>query len=142
MTTAISFRGGESTGGVADRKIETAKQETTGGVGIRNNPDSVFTVDNELKADTVCFKGYAAEESNKKMSPLAVALTVLGGTAFVVGGLGLAHKYDVVGKYIKNEKVKEFFRHTDAVTEPCHKACAWFKKNCYDKVVKFFTSQK
>ena len=57
MVTGVSFRGGETTGSVADRKIETAKQETTGGVGARKNQDSIFTVDNEPKQDTVCFRG-------------------------------------------------------------------------------------
>ena len=139
MVTSVSFRGGETTGGVADRRIETAKQETTGGVGARNNQDSIFTVDNELKQDTVCFRGYG--EPEKKTSTTAVVLGTLGTAAAIVGLLGLAHKYDVVSK-ISNEKVQKFFRHTDAVTEPCHKACKWLKNNSYDKIVNYFKDKK
>ena len=141
MVTSISFRGGETTGGVGDRRIETAKQETTGGVGARNNQDSIFTVDNELKQDTVCFRGSEYGEAQKKTSTTGIILGTLGTAAAVVGLLGLAHKYDVVGK-IKNEKVQKFFRHADAVTEPCHKACKWVKNNSYDKIVKYFSDKK
>ena len=136
----VSFRANETTGGVADRTVETAKQETTGGVGVRKNNDSIF-VDNELKQDTVCFKAAASQPEQKKSSPLKTFILFLGGAAAIVGGLGLAHKYNVVGK-IGNEKARKFFQHTDTVTEPCHKACAWVKTNCWDKVVKFFSSKK
>ena len=140
MITNVSFRGGETTGGVSDRKTETAKQETTGGVGVRNNQDSIFTVDNELKQDTVCFRGYENPEK-KETSTASVVFGTLVGAAAVVGLLGLAHKYDVVGK-ISNEKVQKFFRHTDAVTKPCHDACKWVKNNSYDKIVKYFADKK
>jgi len=62
MVFGVSFRGSESTGGVADRTVETAKKETTGGVGARNNLASIFTVDNELKQDTVCFRSKFAKQ--------------------------------------------------------------------------------
>ena len=137
--TTITFRGGETAGGVADRKIETAKNETTGGVGVRKNQESIFTVDNDLKQDTVCFRGN--QEIEKKSSTISIAAATVVGLATAVGLLGLAHKYDVVGKYIKNEKAQKFFRHTDTVTEPCHKACTWVKENCYDKVVNFFRNK-
>ncbi len=141
MVTSVTFRGGgETTGSVADRRIETAKQETTGGVGARNNQDSIFTVDNELKQDTVCFRA-SAQEPKKETSTLGVIFGTAAVAALIVGGLGLAHKYDIVGK-IKNEKAKEFFRHTDAVTKPCREACAWVKNNCYEKVISFFRSKK
>lgn len=137
--TTITFRGGESTGGVADRKIETARQETTGGVGARKNQESIFSVDNELKQDTVCFR--ANTEEKKKTSPLGAVLWTTAGIAATVGLLGLAHKYDVVGR-ISNEKAQKFFRHADTVTEPCHKACAWIKRNSYDKIAAWFNSKK
>ncbi len=140
MVTGVSFRGGETTGSVADRKIETAKQETTGGVGARKNQDSIFTVDNEPKQDTVCFRG-AYEEPKKETSTTKVVLGTLATAATVVGLLGLAHKYDVVGK-ISNEKVQKFLRHTDTVTENCYKACQWVKNNSYDKIVDFFKNKK
>ena len=137
--TTITFRGGETTGGVADRRIETAKQETTGGVGARKTQESIFTVDNDLKQDTVCFR--ANQEQQKGASTLGIIAGTTVGIATLVGLMGLAHKYDLVGK-ISNEKVQKFFRHTDAVTEPCHKACTWVKQNCYDKVIKFFSKAK
>lgn len=136
--TTISFRAAETTGGVGDRRIETAKQETTGGVGARKNQESIFTVDNELKQDTVCFRANQEPEPKKKTSVLGIVLGSAAGIAAVVGLLGLAHKYDVVGKYIKNEKAQKFFKHTDTVTKPCHDACTWVKKNCYDKVINMF----
>ena len=136
--TTITFRGGETTGSVADRRIETAKQETTGGVGARKSQESIFTVDNDLKQDTVCFR--AKTEQKEKHSTVGTILGITALTAAVIGGLGLAHKYDVVGK-IKNQKAQDFFRHTDTVTKPCHDACAWVKKNCYNRVINFFKSK-
>lgn len=138
MTNTITFRGGESTGGVADRKIETAKQESTGSVGARKNQESIFTVDNELKQDTVCFRANPYQEQKKETSALGIITGTAVGVALTVGLLGLAHKYDVVSKYIKNEKAQKFFRHTDTVTKPCHEACTWVKKNCYDKIINMF----
>ena len=138
MITGVTFRGGESTGGVADRTVETAKQETTGGVGARNNQDSIFTVDNELKQDTVCFRGYDEEE--KKTSTTKVVFGTLATAAAIVGIAGLAHKYDWVGK-TSNEKAQKFFRHTDTVTKPCYDACKWLKNNSYDKIVNFFRNK-
>lgn len=137
---AVSFYGsGETTGGVGERTIESAKKETTGGVGVRKNQESIFTVDNDLKQDTVSFR--ANTEPEKKTSTLGIILGTTAGIAAIVGLAGLAHKYDWVGK-ISNEKAQKFFRYTDKVTEPCHKACTWVKQNCYDKVVKFFSSKK
>lgn len=133
---AVSFYGGETTGGVADRRIETttAKQETTGGVGVRKNQEPIFNIDNELQQDTVSFRGKESGEKNSTVKTLFWATAV---TAGLIGLAGLSHKYDWVGK-IKNEKAQKFFRHTDVVTEPCHKACAWVKQNCYDKIIKMF----
>ena len=132
----VSFRSGETTGSVADRRIETAKQETTGGVGVKAQ-QSIFSTDNELKRDTVSFKGNEAERNKQKTSAFGTVMGLTALAAAIVVGLGCAHKYDVVGK-IKNEKVQKFFRHTDVVSEPCHKACTWIKQNCYDKLVNLF----
>ena len=140
MVTSVTFRGGgETVGSISDKKIEMAKQETAGGVGVHKNQESVFTVGDELKQDTVCFKSNM--KTDEKMSKTETAFWLLGGAAFVFGLLGLAHKYDVVGKYIKNPKAQEFFRHTDVVTKPCHEACKWLKNNSYDKIVKFIKSK-
>ena len=135
MITGVTFRGGESTGGVADRKAETAKQETTGGVGARNNQDSIFTVDNELKQDTVCFRGYDEEQ---KTSATTKVVGTLVGAAAIFGLLAFAHKYNWAGK-ISDGKFKEY---SDKVTKPCHDACKWIKNNSYDKIVKYFTDKK
>lgn len=131
MVTSVTFRGGETTGGVADRKIETAKQETTGGIGARNNQDSIFTVDNELKQDTVCFRGY---EEQKKSSTATKVFGTLLGAAAIFSLLGIAHKYNWAGQ-ISDGKFKEY---SDKVTEPCHRALKWIKNNSYDKIVKYF----
>lgn len=134
MVANITFRGGETTGGVSDRRTETAKQETTGGVGARRNQDSIFTVDNEPKQDTVCFRG----SKEDKTSTTTKVVGVLGVAAAVFGLLAFAHKYNWAGK-ISDGKFKEY---SDKVTEPCHKAAKWIKNNSYDKVVNFFKSKK
>ena len=135
----VSFRANETTGGVADRTVETAKQETTGGVAVRKNNDSIF-VDNELKQDTVSFRAAAPQQEQNKSSAFKTLVYLAGAALGIVGACGLAHKYNLVGK-ISNEKARKFFQHTDTVTEPCHKACAWVKKTCYDPVINFFRSK-
>ena len=136
MISSVNFRGSETTGSVADRRIESAKQETTGGVGARKNQGSIFTIDNEPKQDTVCFRG--KEYGNKKeTSTTAVVLGTLAAVAATVGLLGLAHKYNWVDK-IGHEKTKEFFKHADGITEPCHNLCKFVKNNSYDKIVAWF----
>ena len=137
MVASITFRGGETTGGVSDRKIETAKQETTGGVGARKQQDSIFTVDNELKQDTVCFRGGEYGEK-KKTSNTTIILGTLAAALATMGLLGLAHKYNWAGK-ISDGKFKEY---SDAVTEPCHKACKWLKSNSYDKIAAYLSRNK
>ena len=139
MITGVSFRGSETAGSVSDRKIETSKQETAGSVGARKNQESIFTVDNELKQDTVCFRGREGEQ--KKTSTTTVVLGTLGTAALVVGLLGLAHKYNVV-EGIKNPKIKDFLQNADGITKPCYELCKWVKNNSYDKVVKYLSSKK
>ena len=140
MVTSVSFRGGETVGSVSDRKTETTKQETAGSVGVRRNKESVFAVDNEPNKDTVCFRGYGDEE--KKSSAGSVLFGLAATAAVVVGLLGLAHKYDVVNKYIKNAKAKDILSKTDVVTDSCHKACKWVKNNSYDKIVELIKAKK
>ena len=135
MVTSVSFRGGETTGSVSDRKIETAKQETTGGVGVRkNSQDSIFTVDNELKQDTVCFRGYGEEQ--KTSATTKVVGTLLGATA-IFGLLAFAHKYNWASK-ISDGKFKDY---SDKITKSCYDACKWIKNNSYDKSVKYFADK-
>lgn len=124
----VSFHGGESCGSIAKRNMDTARFETP----IVQTPDR----------DTVNFKG--REYGEKKSSSIgSKILTGIAFAALVIGGLGCAHKYDVVGK-LKDGKFKDFLKKSDTITEPCHKWCAkakdyankgyetikgWFKKS-------------
>ena len=138
MSMAINFRGVESTGGVADKQIETAKQETTGGIGAIRRQDSIFLTE-EPKCDTVCFRGLEYPyETPHKTSATAIALGTLGvvGTAIIL--FGLAHKYDFLQKYIKNENILKYAK---KIIEPCHQLCKWIKVNAYDKVLNFIKSK-
>lgn len=137
MISSVNFRGSETTGSVADRRIESAKQETTGGVGARKNQDSIFTVDNEPKQDTVCFRGTEYGEHQKKSSAGPLFLGTLALTAGTIGLLGLAHRNGWINN-IGNENIKKYI---DMVAEPCHDACKWLKNNSYDKVVEFFNKK-
>ena len=137
MSMAISFRGVETTGGVADKQLETAKQETAGGIGVKRY-DSIFLAE-EPQCDKVCFRGqdYPYETAHKT-SATAIALGALGvvGTAVVL--FGLAHKYDFLQKYIKNENILKYVK---IITEPCHKMCKWLKVNAYEKILNFIKSK-
>ena len=134
MVASVTFRGGETAGSVADRKIETAKQETTGSVGARVSKDSIFTVDNEPKQDTVCFRGSENGEAKKGPSTTTVVLGTLAAVAATVGLLGLAHKNGWTNK-LGDGKIKEY---AEKAAEPCYKACKWVKNNSYDKIVAYF----
>ena len=134
MVASVTFRGSETAGSVAKKKIETAKQETTGSVGARKNQDSIFTVDNEPKQDTVCFRGSEYGEPKKKTSTAAVVLSTLGTVAAAVGLLGLAHRNGWVNK-LGDGKFKEY---AQKAAEPCYKACKYVKNNSYDKIVAYF----
>ena len=138
MISSVNFRGSETTGSVADRRIDSAKQETTGGIGARKNQDSIFAVDNEPKQDTVCFRGNEYNEPQKKSSAGSLLFGTLLLTAGTVGLLGFAHKYNWAGK-VSDGKFKEY---TDVVTEPCFRACKWIKNISYDKIVEFFKNRK
>jgi hypothetical protein len=145
MSMAINFRGGETTGSVSDRRTDTSRQETAGGVGARRIQNSIFITD-EPKCDTVCFRGeeYTYAEPKKKTSTTGIVLGTVAAAAVVAGLLGLAHKYNTAGKAIEkveSERIKNFLRSTDKITEPCYKACKWIKNNSYDKVVKFLNKK-
>ena len=142
MSMSVTFRGGETAGSVSDRQIETAKQETTGGVGARKRQDSIFLTD-EPKCDTVCFKsqGYSENEPKKGVSTVGILLGLVGTTALAVGLLGLTHKNNWLNN-IKNPKVKDVLKNADKVTEPCYNFCKWIKNHSYDKIVEFVKSKK
>ena len=135
MVASVTFRGSETAGGVGDRRTETAKQETTGGVGARRSQDSIFTVDNEPKQDTVCFRGSEyGEQKKNNTSATAVVLGTLGVVAATVGLLGFAHRNGWVNK-LEDGKFKEY---AQKAAEPCYKACKYIKNNSYDKIVAYF----
>ena len=140
MSMSVTFRGGETAGSISNTQVDTAKQETTGGVGARRRQDSIFLKD-EPKCDTVCFKGQEYENSKKKPSSGLIAATLIADAALIVGLLGLAHKKNWFGK-IENPRIKEWCKNSDKVTEPCYNACKWVKNNSYDKIVEFIKSKK
>ena len=87
----ITFCGGESTGSVADRKIETAKQESTGGVAVKSATAKhestggvaarIYHQDPELKMetldrDTVSFRGKEADEPILEPKMLTISLII------------------------------------------------------------------
>ncbi len=136
---SVSFYGGETCGVPAERRIETAKQETAGSVGYRK-----FQAEPEIKLDTldkdtVNFRG--REDNDKKEGSVLGTLFGIGATAaIVIGGLGLAHKYNVLDK-LNSPKIKEYGL---KVTEPCYKWCASVTKFCkdnYQKVVDKFSKK-
>lgn len=139
MVSSVTFRGGgETTGSVAERRIETAKSETTGGVGARIDKDSVFTVDNELRQDTVSFRKGETLKNHKTAAFITAAII---DSVIAFGLAGLAYKYKLVDK-IGHEKTKKILRYTDVVTKPCYEACKCIKNGSYDKIVKYFASKK
>lgn len=136
----VTFCGGESTGGVADRKIETAKQESTGGVGIRTNNQTPEITMKSLDRDTVSFKS-AYQSKNSDSSLFAVIAGVGFTAAAIIAGLGCAKKYNLVNK-IPNQEVKNFVVKYGA--EPCYKICAntkSFTKEMYTKTVNYFNGK-
>ena len=144
---AVSFygNGGETTGSVSNRRNIVGKplpeppnaiHETTGSCGyLREQAPRIETLDK----DTVCFKG-GADKKEKSSSVFGTILTLGALAAVVVGGLGLAHKHDIVGQ-LKNEKFKNLLKNSGKVTEPCYNWCKSVKTFCmehYDKIVKKF----
>ena len=126
---AISFYGGETTGSISKRQLRQANTN----YGVQT--PRIET----LQGDSVNFRG--KEESGKKSSSFVKTLVGLAGTAAVViGGLGLAHKYNVVGK-LKDGKIKDFLKKSDTITEPCHKWCTQAKgyaEKGYEKIKSYF----
>ncbi len=123
----ISFSGGETAGSLANRKINYLHEQIP-------NPQTP-------PMDTVNFKGKDYEEKSESFA--SVVFGALATAALLVGGLGLAHKYDVVGK-LKDGKVKDFLRKSDTITEPCHKLCSKVKGYAveyYEKIRNWFNKK-
>ncbi len=144
---AVSFYGnsGETTGSVSNRRNIVGKplpeppnaiHETTGSCGyLREQAPRIETLDK----DTVCFKGNM-DKQEKSSSFFGTFLTLGALAAVVVGGLGLAHKYNAV-EYIKNDKLRDLLKNSGKVTEPCYNWCKSVKTFCteyYDKIAKRF----
>lgn len=125
MNYVVSFQGGETSGSVAKRNL-----------------NSTFRRQNiiEQAPDKLSFKGKSEDNASSFGKGLIMTLAA---AALIVGGLGYAHKADVVGK-LKDGKVKDFLKKADKITEPCHKFCSKVKEFCqkyYEKIKEFFNKK-
>lgn len=140
---SISFCGGETAGSVAklnndstttiiEPKISFRAQgaETAGSISKQN-------IDTTPAKDTLTFKGRDDDDSSSFAGTL-FKFTLL--AAATVLGLGYAHKTNAVSK-IKNEKIKDFLKNSNKITEPCYNACCKIKDfftKYYDKAKAHF----
>ena len=134
----LSVQSGEVSGSIGDKTIDATKQETSGSIGVRRAQQPRVQI-NSLDRDTVCFKG---KEKTKGGSFLKTAAELGIAAAVVVGGLGLAKKYNYIDK-ISHDGFKNFVDKYAA--EPCYKACRAVKKcskNWYDQALEFFKTKK
>ena len=106
-------RGGETTGSVGKRTAATDNKELV-------KPASFETVE---IGDTVNFRGRGDEKSSIGGKIIKTGMLA----ALVVGGLGYAHKADLVGK-LQDGKIKDILKKSDVITKPCHEACHTIKK--------------
>lgn len=116
--------------------ISFSGSESTGSIGKRANASNVryeSIPNDQLEQDTVSFRGANYEGEEKKSSLLTKIFGAAVFSALAIGGLGYAHKADLVGK-LKDGKFKDFMRKSDCVTEKCHEWCS--------KVKEFFTRKK
>ena len=123
----VSFLGGETAGSLANRKIHYMCEQIP-------NPQTP-------PKDVVNFKGKDYEEKSESMA--SAIFGVIASAALIIGGLGLAHKYDVVGK-LKDGKIKDFLRKSDKITEPCHKLCSKTKEYAikyYNQIKEWFNKK-
>ena len=125
MNYVVSFHGGETSGSVAKRNL-----------------NSTFRRQNiiEQAPDKLSFKGKSEDNASSFGKGLIMTLAA---AALIVGGLGYAHKADVVGK-LKDGKVKDFLKKADKITEPCYKFCSKVKEFCqkyYEKIKEFFNKK-
>lgn len=140
---SISFYGGETAGSVAKLNNDSSTTiiepkisfrahgaETAGSISKQN-------IDTTPAKDTLTFKGHRNEEHSSFMGKL-VSLALLATTTVI--GLGYAHKTNAVSK-IKNEKIKDFLKNSNKITEPCYNACCKTKDfftKYYDKAKAHF----
>lgn len=141
MTGNVSFYGksNETTGKAEQNSSSMA--ESTGSVGYKAfGYESVPDIDRTLAKDTVSFRGNVEYDDNDS-SPITTVLGVAGMAALAGLGLGYAKKTGAINK-IKDGKVKDII---NKVAEPCCKMYCKVEslsKNCYDKVVNFFSKKK
>lgn len=120
----ITFCGGESTGSVADRTINSAKNESTGSVGVRINDKAEDIQLKTLNRDTVSFAGKNYNDENKTTSIFETIVAAGFTAAALIAGLGCAKKYNCTNK-ITNQNVKNFIEKYG--TDPCYKLCCNIK---------------
>lgn len=116
--------------------------ETSGSIGkfpvMRNN--TTRNTDNSTE-NAINFRGRSGDYYEKS-SPSAGSI-VLGSlltAGILIGGLGYAHKTDIVSK-IKNDKVRNFLQKADVITKPCHDICSKVKNfgmETFEKIKNFF----
>ena len=117
-------RGGETTGSIGKRPVITDNKELV-------KPASFDTIE---VGDTVNFKGHS-EEGKSSIGGALLKTGIF--AALVVGGLGYAHKTNVVDK-LKNGKIKDILKKSDTITKPCYDACHYVKTNVKKLVGKYF----
>ena len=142
MSMTVSFRGGETAGGVSNQPLETARQETTGGVGARRMQDSIFLIE-EPRCDAVCFRSHENPyERAQRTSAAAIALGTVGVVGLAVGLLGLAYKHDAINKYLKDGRIKHFLlEYSKHITEPCYRVCRWLKNDICGAIINYIKTK-
>ena len=76
------------------------------------------------------------DKPKKKTSPLLVIGGVLAGVAAIIGGLGYAHKTNVLSK-LKDGWVKNTLKKAEPVAEKCHEWCSVVKSKVTELINKF-----
>ena len=129
----ISFYGGETAGTPA----YLTKAKAT------NEPE-IVTQPEALKLSFQANDTFERrKETDKGVSKTTVALGALAATALIIGGLGYAHKIDVLSK-MKEGKAKELLSKIEPVAKTCHEWCSSAKvkgNECLEGVKKFFNSK-
>lgn len=75
----------------------------------------------------VNFRGREDYYEKKDYTALKAVIGLAGVTALAIGGLGLAHKNNLISK-IKNEKLKDFVSKAEPAAEKCYEWCGKVKK--------------
>lgn len=147
----INFRGNETVGSPAyltnslketvgsPAYLTSALKETVGSPAyLTNNPEAPVNPN---------FKGYDSferqEKPDKKTSMATIGISSLVAAALIIGGLGYAHKVDVLSK-MKDGKMKEMLTKIEPIAKVCHEWCSITKtkgNECLEAIKKFFKSK-